>query len=125
MAWEVWNVEQLEVQARPTRRLSGAGRGHRGCGEEADGSLRLWEPGSDAVFPRIFSDEATAAGLEGAQRETSNQIHPILAGGLSCRRSVIRHAADVNQQNRESDQIFAFVLRHHHLYDDVILNLTL
>lgn len=59
-----------------------------------------------------------------SSREPRHPIRAVLAGGLSCRRSVIRRA-DVNQQNRESDQIFAFVLRHHRLSDDVILNLTL
>lgn len=64
-----------------------------------------------------------------ASREPSvrRPIRSILAGGLSCCHSVIRHAAaaDVHQENRESDQIFAFILRHHHVSDDVILNLTL
>lgn len=46
MAWEVWNVEQLEVEARLMRRLSGAGWGHpglRGGGRWFSASVGTWK----------------------------------------------------------------------------------
>lgn len=76
-------------------------------------------------FSRGFSQMRQRRRASG-EPSVRHPIRSVLARGLSCRRSVIRHAAaaDVNQQNRESDQIFASILRHHHLSDDVILNLT-